>query len=118
FNGRANRAPLGWRDVERICLPGWLMARALRRVSARLVEVGANSHARLERWRERLSDRAVLSRPERLLLSLAHWLTQSPNSARRSIPEQTSVEGSFPSMPDPLPGSGQGSSALDQKAQK
>ncbi len=112
------RSQTGWRDVEHICLPGWLMARALRRVSAHLAEAGANSHARLERWHERLSDREDLSRPARLLRSLAHWLTQSPNSARRSIPEQTSAEVSFPSMPDPLTGSGQGSPALDQKARK
>lgn len=102
--GRMFASP-SWRDVSRICLPGWIIHRAIGWTMRPLYQVGPAICLRLEQRIERLDDNQALGRLAILLRSAALWLTQSPNTAPQAILEQKSGEVFSQPMPDPLPGS-------------
>lgn len=116
-----------WRDVPRIELPGWVILRATRFIGracdgivSLLVSPAQAIGQRLERHLEQLDDRNIgpadLSGLAALKRSSAIWLTQSPNSARQPIPEETPCEASCLATRDPLPGSDQAASRSSERA--
>lgn len=116
-----------WRDVPRIELPGWVILRATRfigracdEIVSLLVSPASSIGQRLERHLEQLDDRNIgpadLSGLAALKRSSAIWLTQSPNSARQPIPEETPCEASCLAMRDPLLGSDQAASRSSERA--
>ncbi len=78
-----------WRDISRICLPGWLIRQAVEGMTNPLSLAGPNIVVRLERLLNRLDNKGPLSRHEALLRSTALWLTQSPNDELQAAPEET-----------------------------
>jgi hypothetical protein len=94
--------PITWRDIPRVCLPGWLIRRTIGWLTTPLYRAGPAICLLLERHIERLADNPNPKRFAVLLQSAALWLTQSPNGERLAILEQMSVAESSQSMPDPL----------------
>lgn len=111
----AGPARLTWRDLPRACIPGALIRRAVAWITDPLVLAGPEICRQLERHIERPVDSRGRAHPAVLLRSVAIWLTETPNDARRAIPERTSGEASSPAMPDPSQGSGQGSSRCEAR---
>lgn len=99
---------LTWRDTARVCIPGYLIRRAVGVLEGPLYRAGPAICKRLEQRLEQLADRPALARHEVLLRSIALWLTQSPNSARQATPEETSDEQSSQPMRDLSRGSERG----------
>ncbi len=108
--------PTTWRDMPRICLPGYVIRRAVEASTSPLSRVGPAICQRLELLIERLDDSRAPAWFAAPLRSTALWLTQSPNSEPQAIPEETSAPGSSPATPDPSPASGRGSSASSGRA--
>lgn len=116
--GRLKSTPAhaGWRDVSRICLPGWVIRRAVEASARPLYLAGPAIERRLE---QRLERPAGIQGPawfQGLQRSIVLWLIQSPNSARQAIPEEISDEASSRPMHDPSMESGQGSSQSERTA--
>lgn len=104
----AARPPaVGWRDVPRICLPGWFIHKEVGRLTGLLSLVGPSICRRLERHAEQPGDSQAPARPAALLRSAALWLTRSPNDAQQAIREQKLDARSSEPKRGPLPGSGQ-----------
>ena len=101
---------LTWRDVSPICLPGFLISRAVAWLAGPLRRAGPSIDERLVRLEERLSDKPVLARHQALLRATARWLTTAPNDALQAIPEETEDGASMSPTADPLPGFEAGSS--------
>lgn len=105
-----------WRDVPRICLPGWFINRAVEASVRPLYLAGPAIHARLEQRLERPDDIRGPAWFRGLLRSTALWLTQSPNSGRRATPEEIQDEVFSRPMCGPSTGSGQGSAQSEERA--
>lgn len=74
-----------WRDVERICIPGWLISRAIRAIEAPLVLAGPEAIKRLEPYAERLCDIPCPSLWQRTVRAVVLWLLEAPDD----VPEAT-----------------------------
>lgn len=86
---RRGKPRITWRDVDRICLPGWLMAKPFAATADLLRSAGPAIARRLERLSEPQDGSRAPGRREALLQSAALWLLQSPNSARPAIHGET-----------------------------
>ncbi len=108
-------AQFTWKDMPRICLPGYFIRRAVEALAVPLYRAGPSICQQLER---RLEQPDGIRGPEcfrDLQRSTALWLTQSPNSVQPAIPEETRAEASSPSMHDPLKASAPGSLQCEVK---
>ena len=86
-----------WRDVDRICIPGMLLSRAVGAVIRPLVMAGPELAKRLEPHVERLDDISDRSWSQNLMRSVMHWLLRAPNSAPHTTEETPGDDPSWPS---------------------
>lgn len=107
-----------WRDIQRVCLPGWLLVKGIGAITSPLKSVGPDACQRLERFVERHDDTEARGRVAVWRLSLARWLIQSPNDARQAIREETPASESSPSTDGLSQASDQGFSQSGQRAGK
>lgn len=107
---RAPRRRQTWRDVDRVCLPGWLLSRPFQAIANLLHRPGPEIGRLLERLGDRIDGIDEPRRPVRLLRSAVHWLLSAPNDAPPAIPEETWPSPSSDASDHPAPGSGTGSS--------
>lgn len=110
-----SRQALGWRSVPRVCLPGWLIHRAVAVSAGPLYRGGPAIVQRLERHVERLDDSPSRGRLAGLTRFAALWLMRSPNDGPQATLGQMSLDPSSPPMPDLLPVSGQESSRSGER---
>lgn len=103
-----------WRDVARVCLPGWVISRPFAATANLLLRVGPDIATRLERLVDRPEPVSGRGRGAGMLRVAAIWLLQSPNDARPAIPEESGDAVSFVSTRGPVPATDQGSSVSAQ----
>ena len=82
---RAPRRRPTWRDVDRVCLPGWLLSRPFQAIANLLYRPGPEIGRLLERLGDRIDGIDEPRRPARLLRSAVHWLLSAPNDAPPAV---------------------------------
>ena len=100
---KAERLALGptWREVSRICLPGWFIGRKIRRLADLICYIGPDLEQFLEPWHERLCDMASPSLYQRLCRDTLRWLLEEPNSAPETTLEEIEDQESSKATDDP-----------------
>lgn len=75
---RTSEPNLTWRDNSRVCIPGYVISRQIRRLADLPTRPGAYLYEWLERRRDRRFGEAVQSREARII----SWLLASPNDTK------------------------------------